>query len=134
MDRPERVKSKDESGQDGDVVVKRLVSVLNEAVSNLTSHVQSPHRFRFVSAAQALPHTTALALWVKGGEVGQPPEATIGEIRAAIYSQSESASELKAFAKVASVAAAELASAAIAGLEAGQPARRQVQFRRRPLR
>jgi hypothetical protein len=108
VDRLERVKPKDELGQDDDAAVKRLVSLLSEAVSNLTSHVQSPHRFRFVSAAQAIPHTTALAFWVKGGEVGPPPEATVGEVRAAIYSQSESASELKAFAKVASVAAAEL--------------------------
>jgi hypothetical protein len=42
------------------------------------------------------------------------------ETGASIYSQAESASELWAFAKVASVAAAELASAALAGLEAGQ--------------
>jgi hypothetical protein len=45
--------------------------------------------------------------------------ASIAEMRAAVYDQAKSASELRAFRKVAGVASVELAQATVAGLKAG---------------
>ncbi|TAJ71579.1 MAG: hypothetical protein EPO45_20150, partial [Sphingobium sp.] len=45
--------------------------------------------------------------------------ATVAEMRATVYDQAESASELRAFPKVAAVAGAELVEATLAGLRAG---------------
>jgi hypothetical protein len=108
------------SGELRDGTTRSLISVLERAVSDLSQRVGSEHRFRFVSATQALPYSSAYAEWVKNGETGPPPPAAPAEMRAVIYSQAESASELRAFSKVASVAAVELAEAALAGLNAGQ--------------
>jgi hypothetical protein len=43
------------------------------------THAKPEHRFRFVSAAQSLPYTTAYALWIKNGQVGPQPMASIAE-------------------------------------------------------
>jgi hypothetical protein len=97
---------------------KRLISVLQNTIFELSKHVQSEHRFRFVSSTQALAYNAPFADWVKSGEVGPLPSASPAEWRAAVYDQAESASELKAFSKVACVAAVELAEAALSGLNA----------------
>jgi hypothetical protein len=83
------------------------------------THAQPEHRFRFVSAAQSLPYARAYALWIKNGEVGPQPVASTAEMRATVYDQAESASELRAFPKVAAIAGVELAEATLAGLRAG---------------
>jgi hypothetical protein len=97
---------------------ERLIAVLEATRAKLMTHAQPEHRFRFVSAAQALPYT-AYALWIKNGEVGPQPMASNAEIRATIYDQARSASELRAFPKVAAVAGVELAEATLAGLRSG---------------
>lgn len=102
------------------VVKKKLIAVLERTISDLSEFVRSEHRFRFVSSAQSLPYTSAFAEWVKNGEKGPQPSATVAEMRAAVYDQAESASELRAFSKVASVAAVELGEATLAGLKFGQ--------------
>ncbi|WP_426422538.1 hypothetical protein [Bradyrhizobium genosp. A] len=97
----------------------RLIDVLETTIAKLVPHAQPEHRFRFVSAAQSLPYSAAYALWIKGGEVGPQPVASVAEMRASVYNQAESASELRAFTKVAAVAGVELAEATLAGLRAG---------------
>jgi hypothetical protein len=59
------------------------------------------------------------ALWIRNGEVGPQPTASTAEMRATVYDQAESASELRAFRKVAAVTGVELAEATLAGLRAG---------------
>jgi hypothetical protein len=98
---------------------ERLMAVLEATIAKLMSHAQPEHRFRFVSAAQSLPYSAAYATWVKNGEVGPQSVASIAEMRASVYELAESASELRAFPKVAAVAGVELAEAALAGLKAG---------------
>lgn len=102
------------------LVVTDLISILENAVAHLSKYAQGRHRFRFVSSAQVVPYTVALAQWAKNGRQGPQPPTTIAEMRAAIYAQAKPASDLKAFSKVASVAGVELAGAALAGLKAGQ--------------
>jgi hypothetical protein len=99
---------------------RRLIAILEDAVFLLKKRAQTPHRFRFVSNAQAVPYSIAYAEWVRSGELGPQPMATTAEMRAAIYDQATSASELRAFSIVASVAAVELAETAVLGLKAGQ--------------
>jgi hypothetical protein len=99
---------------------QQLISILEEAIYFLARRVQTVHRFRFVSSAQALPSSVAFAQWVRNGRLGPEPIATIAELRATVYDQAESASQLIAFPKVASVVAVELAEAAVGGLRAGQ--------------
>jgi hypothetical protein len=54
------------------------------------TRAEPEYRFRFVSAVQSLPYAAAYALWIKNGEVGPPPMASIAEMRAAVYDQAES--------------------------------------------
>jgi hypothetical protein len=98
---------------------ERLIAVLETTITKLMAHTQPEHRFRFVSAAQTLPHSAVYALWIKNGEVGPQPMASVAEMRATVYGQAVSASELRAFPKVAAVAGVELAEATLAGLKAG---------------
>lgn len=100
--------------------IRCLIAILDEVVALLKRRVQTAHRFRMVSNARAVPYSIAFAKWVGSGELGPQPTATTAEMRAAIYDQAASASELRAFSKVASVAAVELAETAVAGLKAGQ--------------
>jgi hypothetical protein len=72
----------------------RLITILEDAVFLLKKRAQTPHRFRFVSNAQAVPYSIAYAEWVRSGELGPQPMATTAEMRAAIYDQATSASEL----------------------------------------
>lgn len=97
-----------------------LIDILEATRAKLVAHAEPEYRFRFVSAAQSLPYTTAYARWLKDGSIGRPPTASIAEMRASIYDQAEAASELRAFSKVSSVVGVELAEATIAGLKAGQ--------------
>src|SRR5215470_4489633 len=90
---------------------EKLIGVVEATLAKLMIHAKPEHRFRFVSAAQSLPYATALAHWIKNGEKGPQPTASIAEMRAAVYDQAESASELRAFSKVAGVAGVELAEA-----------------------
>jgi hypothetical protein len=83
------------------------------------THAEPEHRLRFVSAAQSLPYATTYVLWVKNGGLGPQPVASIAEMRVAVYDQAKSASELRAFRKVAGVASVELAQPTVAGLKAG---------------
>jgi hypothetical protein len=101
------------------IAAERLIAVLEATRAKLMTHAQPEHRFRFVSASQSLPYATAYALWIKNGEVGPQPMATTAEMRATVYDQAESASELRAFPKVAAVAGVELVEATLAGLRAG---------------
>jgi hypothetical protein len=101
-------------------ISRDLVAALERAILELSLNVESEHRFRFVSFRQSGPFVSAYAEWVKGGERGVPPVASTAEMRAAVYENAESASELRAFPKVVSVAGIELAEAALAGLRAGQ--------------
>jgi hypothetical protein len=87
---------------------EKLIRALEGTLAELMKHAEPEHRFRFVSAAQSLPYATAYALWIKNGEIGPQPVASIAEMRAAVYDQAESASELRAFRKVAAVASVEL--------------------------
>jgi hypothetical protein len=101
-------------------ISRDLVAALERAILELSLNVESEHRFRFVSFRQSAPFVSAYAEWVKGGESGVQPVASTAEMRAAVYDQAQSASELRAFPKVVSVAGIELAEAALAGLKAGQ--------------
>ena len=58
------------------VEITRLVSTLEKAVADLSRHVQSPHRFRFVSVAQPRSYVNAFAQWEKNGRVGRHEELT----------------------------------------------------------
>jgi hypothetical protein len=71
-----------------------------------------------VSAGQSLSYATAYVQWEKGGRVGPAPQGTVGEMRAAVYDQAESASAIKVFSKVASVTGID--EAVLAGLKAGR--------------
>lgn len=102
------------------VAAEKLVATLEETHSKLMMFAEPQHVFRLVSSAQTVPYTTAYALWIKNGEVGEQPAATIGEMRAAVYDQALSASELRAFPRVAAVAGVELIEVVLAGLRAGR--------------
>ena len=68
---------------------EKLIAALEATLAKLMTHAKPEHRFRFVSAAQSLPYTTAYALWIKNGAVGPQPMASIAEMRAAVYNQAE---------------------------------------------
>ena len=96
----------------------QLTSALTQIISTL--EFQNNYSFKFVSSAQARPYGIAYARWERGGRLGPPPVGTPAEIRAALYSQAETSSELAAFIRVSSVASIELAEAAISGLQVGK--------------
>jgi hypothetical protein len=62
---------------------EKLIAVLETTLAKLKTHAEPEYRFRFVSAVQSLPYAAAYALWIKNGEVGPPPMASIAEMRAA---------------------------------------------------
>lgn len=98
---------------------EKLIAVLEATQVKLRIYAQSQHLFRFVSVRQAVPHVTAYAHWTRDGEVGTQPMASPAEMRAVVYDQAKSASELRAFPKVVAVAGVELVEATLAGLKAG---------------
>jgi hypothetical protein len=105
--------------QTSPTTTEKLIATLEATLVKLMTIAEPEHRFRFVSAVQSLPYATAYATWIKNGEIGPEPLASIAEMRAAIYDQAESASELRAFPKVAAVAGVELGKAAVGGLKSG---------------
>lgn len=107
------------SPQASAIATDKLIAILEATRVKLMKHAQPEYQFRFVSAAQSLAYGTAYALWIKNGAVGPQPTATAAEMRAAVYTQAESASELRAFPKIAAVAGVELVEAILAGLRAG---------------
>ena len=100
--------------------VAKLVASLEALIASSSRRVGKKYEFLFVSQAQAKPFTVAFANWERRGRAGPPPKGTPAEIRAALYAQAETASELKAFVIVTSVMIVELAEAAIVGLRDGR--------------
>ncbi|HEY8161975.1 MAG TPA: hypothetical protein VIF34_06880 [Methylocystis sp.] len=100
--------------------VSKLIIALEAMIAVSSRRIEKKHEFQFVSSAQSGPYSLAFAQWERRGRVGPPPYATPAQIRAAIYAQAESASQLKAFVKVASVMMVELAEVAVAGLREGR--------------
>jgi hypothetical protein len=100
--------------------VSKLVAALEAMISASSKRVDKKHEFRFTSARQARRYSAPLASWDRNGRVGPPPVGTPGEVRAAFYSNAETASELKAFVIVANVMMVELAEAVLAGLRDGR--------------
>ncbi len=100
--------------------ISGLLSSLDTLNASAAERIRTPYEFRLISQAQARPYSLAFTKWVQTGRTGSAPEGTPAEIRASIYAQAETASELKAFVVVASVVIVELTDATIVAFNDGR--------------